>query len=75
MSNNPYYNLTVDEQNIIIKLDKKTTDYQQLIQLLNYLEFEAISQRSQLTEEVASELANEIDSAVWSKVKSKLFKS
>lgn len=75
MSNNPYYNLTVDEQNIIIKLDKKTTDYQLLIQLLNYLEFEAISQRSQLTEEVASELANEIDSAVWSKVKSKLFKS
>ncbi|MEM1171952.1 MAG: hypothetical protein AAGJ08_23450 [Cyanobacteria bacterium P01_H01_bin.35] len=75
MSNNPYYNLTVDEQNIIIKLDKKTTDYQQLIQLLNYLEFEAISQRSQFTEEVASELANEIDSAVWSKVKSKLFQS
>ncbi|NEP83491.1 MAG: hypothetical protein F6K17_08680 [Okeania sp. SIO3C4] len=75
MSNNPYYNLTVDEQNIIIKLDKKTTDYQQLIQLLNHLEFKAISQRSQLTEEVASELANEIDSAVWSKVKSKLFKS
>ncbi|NEN88529.1 MAG: hypothetical protein F6K48_06155 [Okeania sp. SIO3H1] len=73
MSNNPYYNLTVDEQNIIIKLDKKTTDYQQLIQLLNHLELEAISQRSQLTEEVASELPNEIDYAVWSKVKSKLF--
>ncbi|NEP76983.1 MAG: hypothetical protein F6K39_01635 [Okeania sp. SIO3B3] len=75
MSNNPYYNLTVDEQNIIIKLDKKTTDYPQLIQLLNHLEIEAISQRSQLTEEVAYELANEIDYAVWSKVKSKLFKS
>ncbi len=75
MSNNPYYNLTVDEQNIINKHDKKTTDYQQLIQLLNNIEFEAISQRSQLTEEVAYEFANEIDSAVWSKVKSKLFKS
>ncbi|MGD1703603.1 hypothetical protein [Dapis sp. BLCC M229] len=75
MPNNPYYNLTVNEQNIIIKLDKKTTDYQQLIQLLNHLELEAISQSSQLTEEVASELANEIDSAVWSKVKSKLFNS
>ncbi|MEB3342797.1 hypothetical protein [Okeania sp.] len=75
MSNNPRYNLTVDEQNIIIKLDKKTTNYQQLIQLLNHLEFEAISQSSQLTEEVASELANEIDSAVWSKIKSKIFKS
>ncbi|NET29156.1 hypothetical protein [Okeania sp. SIO1I7] len=73
MSNNPDYNLTVDEQNIIIKLDKKTTDDQQLIQLLNHLELEAISQRSQLTEEVASELPNEIDYAVWSKVKSKLF--
>ncbi|NEO51719.1 MAG: hypothetical protein F6K54_00555 [Okeania sp. SIO3B5] len=64
MSNNPYYNLTVDEQNIIIKLDKKTTDYQQLIQLLNNLELEAINQHIQLTEEVASELANEIDYAV-----------
>lgn len=72
MSNNPYYNLSVDEQNIIIKIDKKAIDYQQLTQLLNYLELKSISQRSQLTEEVAAELANEIDSTVWSKVKSKL---
>ncbi|OKH42261.1 hypothetical protein [Scytonema sp. HK-05] len=72
MSNNPYYNLSVDEQNIIIKIDKKAIDYQQLTQLLNHLELKSISQRSQLTEEVAAELANEIDSTVWSKVKSKL---
>lgn len=72
MSNNPYYNLSVDEQNIIIKIDKKAIDYQQLTQLLNHLELKSISQQSQLTEEVASELANEIDSTVWSKVKSKL---
>ena len=58
MSNNPYYNLSVDEQNIIIKIDKKAIDYQQLTQLLNHLELKLISQRSQLTEEVAAELAN-----------------
>lgn len=74
MSNNPYYELSVDEQNIIIKLDKKVIDYQQLTQLLNYLELKSISQRSKLTPEVATELAKEIDSAVWSKVKSKFFK-
>jgi hypothetical protein len=55
MSNNPYYNLSVDEQNIIIKIDKKAIDYQQLTQLLNHLELKSISQRSQLTEEVAAE--------------------
>ncbi|NEQ04756.1 MULTISPECIES: hypothetical protein [unclassified Moorena] len=74
MSNNPYYNLSVDDQTIIIKIDKTAIDYQQLTQLLNYLELKSISQRSQLTEEVAAELANEIDSTVWSKVKSKLDK-
>ncbi|NEO15644.1 MAG: hypothetical protein F6J94_22675 [Moorea sp. SIO1F2] len=74
MSNNPYYNLSVDDQTIIIKIDKTAIDYQQLTQLLNYLEFKSISQRSQLTEEVAAELADEIDSTVWSKVKSKLDK-
>ncbi|NEQ86338.1 MAG: hypothetical protein F6K26_41595 [Moorea sp. SIO2I5] len=74
MSNNPYYNLSVDDQTIIIKIDKTGIDYQQLTQLLNYLELNSISQRSQLTEEVAAELADEIDSTVWSKVKSKLDK-
>ncbi|NEN99688.1 MAG: hypothetical protein F6K50_30695 [Moorea sp. SIO3I7] len=74
MSNNPYYNLSVDDQTIIIKIDKTAIDYQQLTQLLNYLELKSISQRSQLTEEVAAELADEIDSTVWSKVKSKLDK-
>ncbi len=74
MSNNPYYNLSVDDQTIIIKIDKTAIDYQQLTQLLNYLELKSISQRSQITEEVAAELADEIDSTVWSKVKSKLDK-
>ncbi|AOY80716.1 MULTISPECIES: hypothetical protein [Moorena] len=74
MSNNPYYNLSVDDQTIIIKIDKTAIDYQQLTQLLNYLELKSISQRSQLTEEVAAELADEIDSTVWSLVKSKLDK-
>jgi len=74
MSNNPYYDLSVDDQTIIIKIDKTAVDYQQLTQLLNYLELKSISQRSQLTEEVAAELADEIDSTVWSKVKSKLYK-
>ena len=74
MSNNLYYDLSVDEQTIIIKIDKAGVDYQELTQLLNYLELKSISQRSQLTEEAAAELANEIDSTVWSKVKSKLSK-
>ncbi|NEO69773.1 hypothetical protein [Moorena sp. SIO3H5] len=72
MSNNPYYDLSVDDQTIIIKIDKTAVDYQQLTQLLNYLELKSISQRSQLTEEVAAELADEIDSTIWSKVKSKI---
>ncbi|OLT62356.1 hypothetical protein [Moorena bouillonii] len=74
MSKNNYYNLSVEDQTIIIKIDKTAIDYQQLTQLLNYIELNSISQRSQLTEEVAAELADEIDSTVWSKVKSKLDK-
>ncbi len=63
MSNNPYCNLSVDEKNIINKIDKKAIDYLQLTQLLSHLELKSVSQSSQLTEEVAAELANEIDLA------------
>ena len=74
MLNNLCYDLSADEQTITIKINKASFDYQELTQLLNYLELKSISQRSQLTEEVAAELANEIDSTVWSKLKSKLSK-
>ncbi|NES21460.1 MAG: hypothetical protein F6K41_21655 [Symploca sp. SIO3E6] len=74
MSNNLYYDLSADEQTITIKIDKASVNYQELTQLLNYLELKSISQRSQLTEEAAAELANEIDSTVWSNLKSKLSK-
>ncbi|NEQ87148.1 MAG: hypothetical protein F6K26_46105 [Moorea sp. SIO2I5] len=73
-ANNLYYNLSVDDQTIIIKIDKTAIDYPQLAQLLNYLELKSISQRNQLTEEVAAELADDIDSTVLSLVKSKLSK-
>jgi len=74
MANNLYYDLSADEQTITIKINKASVNYQELTQLLNYLELKAISQQSQLTEEAAAELANEIDSTVWSKLKSKLSK-
>ena len=50
---------------------ERIISFEDPVELLDYLELEAIRKRSQLTEESAATLAEEIDREVWSNVKSK----
>ncbi len=65
------YNITVDNQDIIVRFNRDIIDQDTLSKFLDYLELETIRKRSSLTVEQAATLAEEIDRDVWSKIKQK----
>lgn len=75
MQDLPLYNITVDNQDIIVRLNRDIIDRDTLSKFLDYLELETIRKRSELTVEQAAVLAGEIDRDVWSKIKPLLKKT
>ncbi len=75
MQDLPLYNITVDNQDIIVRLNRDIIDRDTLSKFLDYLELETIRKRSQLTVEQAAALADEIDRDEWSKIKPLLKKT
>lgn len=71
MSDKGLYNITVDNQDIIVRFNRELMDRDTLNKFLDYLELETIKRRSNLTEEQAATLAEEINHDVWSKIKQK----
>ncbi len=71
MPDKALYNITVDNQDIIVRFNRELMDRDTLSKFLDYLELETIRKRSNLTEEQAATLAEEIDRDVWSKIKQK----
>jgi hypothetical protein len=71
MPENSSYNITLDNQDIIIKFNKDILDRENLTKFLEYLELETLRKRSNLTQEQVITLADEIDHDVWFKIKHK----
>ncbi|MBR8840630.1 MAG: hypothetical protein DSM106950_43305 [Stigonema ocellatum SAG 48.90 = DSM 106950] len=71
MLDNTLYNITVDNQDIIVRFNRDIIDQDTLSKFLDYLELETIRKRSNLTVEEAATLAEEIDLDMWSKIKQK----
>ena len=63
------YQINSNNQEITIKVNRSLIEQDKLEQFLDYLFIKSIQQKSQLTEQTASELINEIDNAVWEKQK------
>lgn len=63
------YQVTTEQDHIVIRLPKEDADEEALMKLLDYLELESIRRRSQLTEEDAFSLAREIKQRAWQQVK------
>lgn len=71
MTDKAFYNITVENKDIIVRLNRDIIDRDTLIKLLDYLELETIRKHSRLTEKQAATLAEEIDTKVWSNLKHK----
>jgi len=69
MPRNTIYSIALEDTDIVVRLNRDTIDQEALTKFLDYLELETVRKRSQLTEEQATALADEIDGAVWNNLK------
>ena len=65
------YEVTSEPGHLVVRFDDELVDRETVGKLLDYVELESIRKRSQLSEEKAVELADDIDRAVWEQVKHK----
>lgn len=63
------YTIAYENEDIVIRFEKEAVDKKLLANFLEFIEFEQIRQRSQLTEKQADKLAKEINRRVWKKLK------
>jgi hypothetical protein len=71
MPNKSLYEITLDNENIIVKLDRNLISQERMTKFLDYLELEIIRQRSQLSKTDAENMAAEINREIWSNIKDK----
>ncbi|AFZ60075.1 hypothetical protein H6G54_09145 [Anabaena cylindrica FACHB-243] len=65
------YNITVENQDLIIRFKKDIIELDTLKKFLDYLELESFRKKSSMTIIQAEALAKEIDIDVWSNIKHK----
>ncbi|MGM3304497.1 hypothetical protein ACSQ6I_00655 [Anabaena sp. WFMT] len=65
------YNITVENQDLIIRFRKDIIELDTLKKFLDYLELESLRKKSRMTITQAETLAQEIDIDVWSNIKHK----
>ena len=71
MPNKSLYEITLNNEDIIVKIDRNLISQERMTKFLDYLELEIIRQRSQLSESDAENLAAEINREIWSNLQDK----
>lgn len=67
----PPYRIDVEEEEIVVRFTRGALGRDQISRFLDYLVLDAIRRRSELTEEDAAALADEVDRAVWDRARSR----
>jgi hypothetical protein len=65
------YEIANEQGDIVVRFNGELVDPDALSRLLDVVELESIRKRSQLSEEDAAKLADEIDRSVWERIKHK----
>ncbi|MCA9962890.1 MAG: hypothetical protein KC423_01555 [Anaerolineales bacterium] len=63
------YQLTKEQNDIVLRFPQQLLDEQMLSDLLDYLELSAIRRKSHLTDQDVNQLATEIKQGAWQQVK------
>jgi hypothetical protein len=71
MPNISPYSIAVEKQEVIVRFHKDMIDQDMLSKFLDYIVFESIRKRSQLTEQQSSDFADEVDRSVWDQIRHK----
>jgi hypothetical protein len=72
MAAEPAYRIQVEDRDLVVRLRRGVLNQAEVSKFLDYLELESLRRRSELTEEDAQNLAREIDSAAWARVRGHL---
>ncbi len=68
----PAYRIKFEERDIILRVPRELLGREEMSQFLDFLELDSIRERSELTEEDAAVLADEVDGAVWDRLRHRL---
>ena len=71
MKQSETYSITLEDDEVVIRVNGNMVDQDALTKLLDYLELESIRRRSKLTESQATVLAAEVDRSAWENTKDK----
>ncbi|MDB9519178.1 hypothetical protein PN466_19725 [Roseofilum reptotaenium CS-1145] len=74
MSNKSLYEITLENEDIVVKIDRNLISQDRMTKFLDYLELEIIRNRSQLYETDAENLSEQINRDIWSNLQDKLLK-
>jgi hypothetical protein len=66
---NTVYQITKEQEDIVIRFPSQSIDEAELTRLLDYLTLESIRRRSQISEEQAAYLVQDIKEGAWQQVK------
>ena len=66
--------ITVDNQDIVIRIPKDSMSKAALANFLEYVELMALNQNSRLKQEQADNLARKINNSVWQSLRSKVLR-
>jgi hypothetical protein len=67
----PAYRIEVEDRDLVVRVRRDVLDREEVSRFLDFLELESIRRRSQLSENDAARLADEIDAAVWKQLRSR----
>lgn len=74
MSNKSLYEITLENEDIVVKIDRNLISQDRMTKFLDYLELEIIRNRSQLSETDAEKMAEQINRDIGSNLQDKLLK-
>jgi hypothetical protein len=69
MAAEPAYRIEIEDRDVVVRLRRGVLNQAEVSRFLDYLELEALRRRSELSEAGAQDLAQEIDRAVWARVR------
>jgi hypothetical protein len=72
MAAEPAYRIEIEDRDVVVRLRRGVLNQADVSKFLDYLELEALRRRSELSEADAQDLAQEIDRAVWARVRGRL---
>jgi hypothetical protein len=75
MAATPAYRIDIEGQEIVVRLPRSLLNRDEVSTFLDYLELQAIRRRSELSQEQAEALAEEIDRSTWEAVRARIPKT